>query len=144
MREGGLIMLSAESLLAVNQSYGRCTADPLFFDSFYENFMKSSPAIAAMFKNTDFKKQKEMLRSTITFVIMYAKDPAGGFVGEKLRHVGNIHSRGKLNVAPNMYPLWIESLLMTVKRHDKQCTPEVERSWRQVLVPAIDLLKSLY
>ena len=42
----------------VMQSYGRCCANPAFFDSFYRHFLDSSPEIRAKFANTDMPAQK--------------------------------------------------------------------------------------
>lgn len=137
-------MVDSEIMTAVKQSYGRCLVNTQFFDTFYDIFLKSSDKIPPMFKNTDFEKQKAVLRSTVTFVIMHAADTNAAFAKDKLQYVGDIHSRGKLNVAPELYPLWETSLMETIKQYDPEYTPELEKKWHQVLTPAIELLKSRY
>ena len=136
--------LPAEAVTNVNLSYGRCSMSPGFFDTFYDIFLKSSPIIAPMFANTDFSKQKSLLKGGITFVLMYAKDPAAAFPKGKLEAIGDIHNRARVNVAPNMYPFWIDSLMQAVKQHDKDYTPELEKQWRAVIKPAIDLMVTHY
>lgn len=137
-------MVPTETVNRVNLSYGRCSMKPEFFDTFYDIFLKSSDAIAAMFKNTDFTKQKALLKSGIAFTLMYAKDEKAAFAKMKLDHIGDIHKRGHRDVPPNMYPLWIDSLMKSVKQHDPEFSPALEQDWRTTIKPAIDLLISHY
>ena len=37
-------------------SFGRCMADERFFDIFYDQFVASSPAVAARFAHTDDRR----------------------------------------------------------------------------------------
>lgn len=129
----------------VMQSFGRCTTSKDFFDRFYAAFLASSPEIAVMFKNTDMGKQKQLLNASLNFVLMYAKNPDGAFTRDKLEQIGQIHDRSHVNVRPNMYPLWVESLLKTVKETEgSRFDAGLEQAWRKTLAPAIDLLKSKY
>jgi len=128
----------------VNQSYGRCLVKGDFWDKFYDNFLASSDKIGPMFTNTDLERQKGLIKSSLNFVISYAKDPSSAFVKGKLEHVGDIHSHSKLNVAPDLYPFWEDSLVKTVRECDDQFSPELESTWRTVISPAIELLKSKY
>jgi hypothetical protein len=43
-----------------------------------------------------------------------------------------------------MYPLFVESLLTTVREHDPRCSPEIETAWREALSPGIEFMKSRY
>lgn len=128
----------------VSQSFGRCLGKPNFMDDFYDIFLKSSSRIAPMFANTDFEKQKAILRSTISYVIMHAKDENAAYAKTKLEQVGDIHSRGKINVDPSLYPFWVNSLVAAVKKNDDQFSPELEDAWKQVVTPALDMLKAKY
>ncbi|MBN67197.1 MAG: globin [Rickettsiales bacterium] len=128
----------------VKQSYGRCLGQDDFWGRFYEYLLKSSPKIAEKFANTDFEKQKVLVKNSLNFVIMYADDPTGRFAKGKLEHVGDIHSHNNIDIPPNMYPLWIDSLINTVRDYDPKFTPELEKEWRAVVNPAIELLKSRY
>lgn len=128
----------------VRQSYGRCIAQLGFFDRFYELFLASSDRIPEMFKNTDFVKQKDLLKEGIALVVMFAKNETSPLVKGKLQHIGTRHSRGDLNITEDMYPLWIESLIHTIREYDGKFTPQLEEEWRQVMVPAIEYLKALH
>jgi len=122
------------------QSYGRCCASSSFFDAFYENFLSSSPAIRERFVSTDMTAQKHLLRAGILNLVLYAR----GMSDSKLRALGQSHSRMALNVKPELYDLWLDSLLRAIKEHDRDATDEDLVAWREVLSKGISLIKSFY
>lgn len=124
----------------VMQSYGRCCASPDFFDSFYRNFLASSPEIREKFVDTDMPAQKQLLRQGIMNLVMYAR----GMPDTKLRALGESHSRGQLNVRPELYSLWKEALLRTIGDYDQQCDTNVHQAWREVLDKGIAVIKAGY
>lgn len=135
---------STEEIESVRNSFGRCCMQEAFWDAFYGHFTRSSPEIGQMFRDTDLEKQKILLRESINFVIMYAKNPESGLAKNKIEQVGGIHSRGKINVRPELYPLWENSLMNTIKEFDPQFDPKLEKNWHNVLKPALDRMISLY
>lgn len=91
------------------------------------------------------KRQKEILRGSLSFVLMYAKDENAGFAKGKLTDVGKVHSRANHDIKPAEYELWIKSLLLTVKHFEgTNYSPDLEKAWREVLAPAIKLMQSQY
>ena len=60
------------------------------------------------------------------------------------KRVGHSHARAKLNIRPELYDLWLDSLCETAKAMDAKWTPELERSWRECMAPGIALITSLY
>ncbi|GAC1034640.1 globin [Pseudomonas sp. No.21] len=124
----------------VMQSYGRCCANPDFFDAFYRRFLDSSPQIRAKFTETDMPAQKALLRQGILNLVMFAR----GMPDTKLRALGATHSREGFDIRPEMYDLWVESLLLTIAEHDKEHSNEVRSAWREVLNKGIEVIKSFY
>jgi len=124
----------------VMQSYGRCCAKPAFFDDFYEHFLASSPQIREKFTNTDMTGQKRLLRQGILNLVMYAR----GMPDTKLRALGQTHSRGGFDIRPELYDIWVHSLLSTIKQHDSHYSAEVADAWKDVLSKGINVIKSLY
>jgi len=122
-------------------SFGRCTMNRKFFDRFYEIFLKSHPSIPPMFKSTDFAKQKGLLRSGVSMMLMLDK---GQMVAKMaLDRIAASHgAKGKVNVPHSLYPYWIDSLIAAVKECDAECTPELEREWRQVLQRGVNHIMS--
>jgi len=124
----------------VMQSYGRCCANQNFFDTFYQHFLASSPAIREKFVSTDMPAQKHLLRVGILNLILYAR----GMSDTKLRALGQSHSREGFDIRPELYDLWVESLLLAVRQHDPQVDVEDLAAWREVLGKGINVIKSYY
>ena len=126
----------------VQSSFGRCGLNPEFLDAFYKYFMATSPDIAALFKNTDFQKQKKMLQMSLNMLISYAMGT--GVVDGYLQQLGEKHSRTGLNIEPRYYGAWLNSLMKAVEQYDPKFTPELEQAWRACLSKGIELLKAKY
>ncbi|HHJ4328484.1 TPA: globin [Klebsiella pneumoniae] len=124
----------------VMQSYGRCCASPDFFDDFYRNFLASSPQVRDKFTNTNMTAQKSLLRQGILNLVMYAR----GMPDTKLRALGESHSRGRMDIRPELYDLWLESLLLTIAAHDKDFNEQARSAWREVMQKGINVIKSYY
>lgn len=124
----------------VMQSYGRCCASTEFFDAFYQNFLGSSPLIAAKFTNTDMKAQKQLLRAGILNLVLYAR----GMSDAKLRALGESHSRTGFDIRPEMYDLWMDALLKTIRQHDLELTHEDVAAWQEVLSKGVNVIRSYY
>lgn len=124
----------------VMQSYGRCCASPDFFDSFYRNFLASSPLIREKFVTTDMTAQKQLLRHGIMNLVMHAR----GLPDTKLRALGESHSRFNLDIRPELYELWQDALLHTVGEYDPQCDIDLRQAWREVLNKGIAVIKAGY
>jgi hemoglobin-like flavoprotein len=113
-----------------------------FFDSFYANLVDQETEIAQMFAETDMQKQNELIEEGIGYLIAFAE---GDSLAEaKIRELGKSHSRGFLNVRPEFYPLWAESLMKAIHEHDPEQTPELDGRWRTAITPGIALMVSIY
>ena len=126
----------------VRASFDRCEAAGDFAEKFYEIFLNSSPEIAPLFAKTNFKQQRKLLRATV--YIMVTRDVTDPIGRETLERVGHSHSQATLNIRPELYDLWLDSLCETAKAMDAKWTPELERSWRERMAPGIALITSLY
>ncbi|MDP3845502.1 MAG: globin [Pseudomonas sp.] len=124
----------------VMQSYGRCCASHGFLDSFYLYFLASSPAVRAKFIDTDMPTQKQLLRHGILNLVMHAR----GMPDSKLRALGCSHARGGLDIQPELYQLWLDSLLQAVADHDQLCDNHTRQAWREVLNQGISVIKAQY
>ena len=56
--------MDKRQLTNFNRSLDRCADDSRFFDHSYDRFLASSDEIAKKFENTDFDKQKKVLRTS--------------------------------------------------------------------------------
>ena len=127
----------------VRQSFQRCSAfGDEFFDSFYAHLVDRETAIGQMFAATDMHKQNQLIEEGIGQLIAFAE---GNSESEtRIRELGRSHGRHYINVPPEYYPLWVDSLMKAVKENDPQYSPELEAQWRKVVAPGIELMISLY
>lgn len=131
-----------EGLESVKQSYGRACLHPKLIDRFYSIFLESHPDIRPMFRNTDFTKQKQLLKTGVIMMLSYLEGNA--FWSANLDKIAESHSKKNLTVSPTLYSYWIDSLIRTVKENDDQWTPELERNWRKVLKIGVAYITSRY
>lgn len=139
-------MIDANVVNNINLSFGRCLTSTIdgkaFLDTFYDNFLSSSSLVKARFANTDFTKQKFLLKQGLTMIIMFASNsPIAKSAIERLTLT---HDHNHLNIDPSMYTYWVNSLMQSVKLHDKKYTPELEKEWRDVVALGINHMKSGY
>lgn len=131
-----------EKYAAIKASYDRCCESEGFLETFYEHFFAKSPEIPRLFAHTDFERQHKVLRSALWQMVMYGT----GFddVRRSLRVTAEIHSRQFLDIKPELYALWLDSLCEAIAQHDPQYTLELEQLWREAMQKGIDLMVSSY
>lgn len=124
-------------------SLRRCNADPDFLDRFYERFLRSSPKVREKFLGTDFIRQKRMLQASLQLLLVAAQDD-GKRAMPYLDEVAARHSASQMAIGAELYDLWLDSLLATVKEVDASWSPTVERAWESVMTVGIAYLVSRY
>jgi len=131
-----------EAIHRVHASLNRSLADSDFIEIFYEIFMAADAEIRQMFANTEFQRQKKLLRKALLSAVTFA---AGGEVArQRLTLIRESHNRAHMNVRPELYPLWVNSLVQAVARCDPDYGPRLDQEWRVVLQPAVDFISSGY
>lgn len=122
------------------QSYGRCCRIQSFFDTFYRIFLASSPEVRAKFASTDMPAQKLLLRQGIMNIVLYAR----GMPDTKLKALGCSHSRKGMDIHPELYTLWTQALLQTVKEHDPEASEAILRAWHEVIQLGVSVILKEY
>ena len=119
----------ADQFEDLQQSYGRCLRDKRFVERFYEAFLASSPAIAPLFANTDFGKQRMALRRGISVAISHA---AGSALSRRATaEMAQVHSaKGRCPVDPALYPYWVDSMLKVIEETDQEANEALMQRWR--------------
>jgi len=124
-------------------SLRRCNADPEFLDRFYERFLRSSPKVREKFRGTDLLRQKRMLQASLQLLLVAAQDD-----GERptpyLDEVAARHSASQMAIGAELYDLWLDSLLATVREVDPAWSALVEQAWETVMTVGIAYLVSRY
>ena len=131
--------VAPETVLIAEESYRRCGQDQ-FFPAFYQRLLASHPSIAPRFAKTDFEKQHKLLQHGLGLLLIFAKreNPT------MLDRIAVRHGPSDLNINPELYPFFVDSLLATVKQFDPQYNAGVEDAWRQALAPGIAFLAARY
>ena len=135
--------MDKKTLQTFEDSLARCNAQPDFLELFYKAFLASSPKVREKFKNTDFTRQKRALRASLHMMLLAAGDEEKG-PERYLKDLANLHSRRELDVGAELYDLWIDSLLATVRQCDPQFDPHVEDAWEAVMMIGVSYLLSHY
>ena len=124
-------------------SMRRCNADPEFLDRFYERFLKSSPQVREKFRATDLLRQKRMLQASLQLLLVAAQDD-GKRPTPYLDEVAARHSASQMAIGAELYDLWLDSLLATVREVDPAWSALVEQAWESVMTVGIAYLVSRY
>ena len=135
--------MEAGTLQSFEESLQRCLVDPDFLDIFYGNFLGSSPKVREKFAGTDFERQKQALRASFDTMLKAARDEEGG----PETHLGPLadrHGARQLRIGAELYDLWLDSLLKTVKACDPGWSGEVEQAWEAVMLVGIRYLCTHY
>ena len=127
---------------AVKQSYGRTLADADLMRNFYEIFTASHPDIVKMFVRTDIKKQRDTLKTSLSMAILFPQDNV--VAKSAMKRVRDSHSRGKLNINPELYMHWLNALVAVVSMSDPEFTPVLEQQWREVLGHTVSYIQEGY
>ena len=61
-----------------------------------------------------------------------------------LKSIAISHNRSHYDIAPELYDLWLDALLETLKELDPEYTKELRLAWQIVMTPGILYLKHHY
>lgn len=135
-------MSTTINLKEVRASYGRCIAVPDFFDQFYDRFLSSNPVIKERFSQTDFKKQKELIKHGVNMMIGFYEN--NSIAVKVLDRIRESHSKEKMDINPRYYQDWKKSLLATIASNDKKLDDALRSAWEKVLSHGIDHISGGY
>jgi hemoglobin-like flavoprotein len=125
---------------SVQESFARCTLKSGFIDRFYDVFLASHPGLAPMFAKTDMADQKGLLRKGISMVLLFSQGNA--MATNALDRIGETHSPRGMDIKPNMYAFWKNSLMQVVREFDAKLTPDTDAQWNKVLDTGINHIVS--
>jgi hemoglobin-like flavoprotein len=135
--------MDAAVIKTFEDSLRRCDTNPRFLDLFYERFLSSSPEVRAKFENTDFERQKRVLRASFYLILLASEDEVNG-PARYLQHLAARHGARDLGIGTELYDLWLDSLLATVKQCDPEYSSAVESAWEAVMGIGIEYMLLRY
>jgi len=129
-------------IVAFHESFERCMVSARrFFDIFYDHFLLS-PEVAAKFEETDFNRQKEMLKLSLYVMLGAAVLKSADY--SMLNAIARRHARDEKNIPPHLYPIWLDSLILAARKCDWAFDNRAEANWRKAMQPGIDYIASFY
>jgi hemoglobin-like flavoprotein len=127
-----------------NDSYERILGlhndGDVFIDKFYGRFTSSSPEVKEKFKNTNMENQKKMLKQSLFQMMTFYTTKRDS---DYMRDIASIHGKKGRDIPPELYELWLESLLETVKEMDPKYDREVGLAWKMILSMGITYMKDM-
>jgi hemoglobin-like flavoprotein len=112
-----------------------------FFEAFYDAFVSTSPEVAEKFRHTDMVRQQAMLKKSFYHLISFYASSNADYYLDK---VAISHNCSHYNIRPQLYDLWMETLIATLRRFDADCDDATELAWRLVMAPGIVYMKFHY
>ena len=126
----------------VRSSFDRCEANGNFAETFYNNFLNSSPEIVPYFAATDFEKQRKVLRQSV--YMMVTNDVADPGMRDMLGNLARIHSRAWRDIHPKLYELWLDGICKAASTLDPEWSEDLERKWRVRLRDGMQIIMAAY
>jgi len=121
----------------LNDSLQRCLANERFISIFYELFLDTSDEIREKFKNSDFERQINMMQKSLNTIISVSESnwESDKFLSEMAK------KHKQLDIKPEHYELWENSLLATVAQCDQQYNEEICEAWKHILHRGIEFMQ---
>jgi hemoglobin-like flavoprotein len=121
--------------------YGTDNSRSEFFTAFYKLFVATSDEAASKFKNTDMAAQVRMLQSSVAYLLnFFIKNRED----EYLVQVAERHSKRGVDIRPELYSVWLDCLIETVRQFDSKFNDDVAAVWRAVFSKGIEFMTSMY
>ncbi|WP_195742807.1 globin [Shewanella woodyi] len=114
--------------------------EELFFSTFYEIFVSSSPQVKAAFKHTNMAKQNEMVRESFGFIICFFVTK---IADEQLVKLAIDH-KDKFHVDSELYAVFVNSVLAALEKIYPKYNNECAVAWRITMAPGIEFMKHIY
>ncbi len=134
--------ISRTTMESAKASYERCLGQEAFFETFYQTFFRNCPPAVEKFANTDFERQHKLLRHAIGLLLIFPgqekEEP------NLLTRLAERHSRNGLDVSPELYRAFVDSLMETVAVYDPEFGSDVEAAWRATVSRGITYMQSKY
>lgn len=120
---------------------GEGAYNPAFTDRFYDHFLATSAEVARRFAHTDMGQQKTMLHDSLLVLVDFNHNRR---LTSQMARLARVHSRDGQDIAAELYTLWLDALVNTVKESDSDFSDQVELAWRMTLAPGIAYLQFGY
>jgi hemoglobin-like flavoprotein len=125
-------------------SLKRCLAQPGFLERFYERFVGSSEAVREKFRGTDMKRQARVLADSLYVVANAVQGAENSVARSELPKIAERHDRRHMDITPELYDAWVDTLVATARDTDPQYGPAAEAAWRETLAFGVRYMRDRY
>ena len=110
-----------------------------FYRRFYEILISADPRIKDLFAKTDMDRQITMLMQSMTHIMTFSAtlEPS-----DEIEKIAVAHGKNQLNITAEVYDIWFDSMIKTVEEIDPKFEGHIETSWRVLMAPGIEYMKS--
>jgi len=119
-----------------HESLQRVDENEEFMDFFYQDFFENATGAKQFFSFIDMARQKRKLKAALHMLVMLVDDSPGAEL--YMEHLARVHRRYR--IPPEMFEVWLDSLVYAVSRTDPLFDTDVETTWRRVLRKGIDIM----
>jgi hemoglobin-like flavoprotein len=110
-----------------------------FFDRFYQLFRKADSRVDQLFGGTDMNRQLLMLEESLLYMIDFSKSRVSS---SRLQDIADSHGSKNMNIPAQLFDVWMECLLDTLREHDPEFDLDTETAWRVAFAPGLAYMKS--
>lgn len=139
--ESGLADRREEYARVFNDSYERVMNSPErsrnFYMEFYKLLIETSPEAARKFEHTDMNQQIRSLRASVGVLMAYSQN---GIRQDHLFRLAERHGPKGVDIQPELYTVWLNCLIDTVRAFDRRFNERVEDAWRFVFSKGIEFM----
>lgn len=117
------------------ESLNRCLAQERFLDRFYDLFLASSEEVREKLKH--LRREHQLIMLKMSMHVMFAMAAGGMQDSDAMSKLAALHSRRDKDIRPELYDLWLDCMLQTVREFDPKFDTALEQAWRAALAPGI-------
>ncbi|MFO7954045.1 hypothetical protein [Thioalkalivibrio sp.] len=89
------------------------------------------------------ERQRVILDQSVHAVLHHEGAGSGAAAG--IHRVIQVHSQhGEVPIDPSLYPVWVESLIESLRETGPDWNAALEKQWRAVIAPVVDILAELH
>ena len=105
------------------------------------HFMTNSSLVEEKFRHVEMETQKEMLKQSLLVLLeIYSTRQ----IPDRMREIARKHDRKHADITPDLYDLWLDCIIETVKQFDPEFDGRVELAWRLVCSHGIAYMVFMY
>lgn len=130
-----------ENPSGLQRSYLRISRTSEFYDTFYE-ILTQDAQVAKHFEGVGEARRAFFAKTSIPTLIMYVM---GSPLAEKrMRSLAKTHGRDQINVHPDLYEFWLETVIAMLWKYDEEFDEELEVIWRRAIRKGIEIFIDAY